>query len=98
MIEEASPIHLARGEMAMKTIKKLRKLYDTRPFRPFIIHVADGRAIPVSHPGFMVAAPSGRTAAVYLPDDTLEIVDLLLVTDLEVWPPGNGPGKGCWKF
>jgi hypothetical protein len=76
------------------TIEKLRKLYDSRPFQPFIIHLADGRDIPVSHPEFMASAPSGRTITVYLPDDTLEIVDILLVTDLEVPTSGNGSGKG----
>lgn len=66
------------------TIEKVRDFYEAQPFCPFVMHLADGRAIPVQHPEFIAAAPSGRTVTVYQPDDTLNIVDLLLVTDLEI--------------
>jgi hypothetical protein len=75
------------------TIEQIRALYLARPFRPFVIHLADGRAIPVMSPEFINRAPSGRTAIVYLPDDMFTIIDLLLVTDLEVRgtpPPADG--------
>lgn len=29
------------------TIEKLRDFYYAQPFRPFVIHLADGREIPV---------------------------------------------------
>lgn len=32
----------------------------------------------------MASAPNGRTVAVYQPDDTVNIVDLLLAPDLEI--------------
>ncbi|HUG89866.1 MAG TPA: hypothetical protein VML55_03470 [Planctomycetaceae bacterium] len=44
-------------------------------------------------PEFMLTVPSGRTIVVCQPDDTLNIFDLLLVTDLEVKPAANGRGK-----
>jgi hypothetical protein len=72
------------------TIEKIREFYDAQPFRPFTIHLADGRAIPVRHRDFMMAAPSGRTIVVQQPDDSLNIIDLLLVTDLEVGGRANG--------
>jgi hypothetical protein len=68
------------------TIEQLRNVYNAQPFRPFIIHLADGRQIPVRHRDFMMTVPSGRTIVVCQPDDTLNIVDLLLVTDLELEP------------
>ena len=40
-----------------------------------------------------MSSPSGRTVSVYQPDDTLNVVDLLLVIDLEVKPVANGAGK-----
>ena len=66
------------------TIEKIRDFYDAAPFKPFIIHLADGREINVRHRDFMMAAPSGRTITVYQPDDSLNVIDLLLVTDLEI--------------
>jgi hypothetical protein len=72
------------------TIEQVRKIYEDTPFRPFVIHLADGREIPVHHREFIMSAPSGRTLFVCQPDDTLNIIDLLLVTDLEVKPLANG--------
>jgi len=58
------------------TIEKLRELYDATPFQPFVIHLADGRQLPVHHRDFMMAAPSGRTIVVMQPDDSLNIIDV----------------------
>lgn len=68
------------------TIDQVRNLYEAQPFQPFTIHLADGREIPVQHREFMASAPSGRTVIVYERDDSFHIIDLLLVTDLEVKP------------
>ena len=75
------------------TIERIRDLYNAQPFQPFVIHLADGREIPVSHREFIMAAPSGRTIVVMQPDDSMNIIDLLLVTDLELKPAKNGSGK-----
>lgn len=66
------------------TIEQVKQLYNAAPFKPFIIHLADGRQIPVKHREFMATSPSGRTIVVYQTDDSFNIIDLLLVTDLEV--------------
>jgi hypothetical protein len=76
------------------TIEKIRDLYDEKPFRPFLIHLADGRSIPVVHREFIAHAPSGRTMVVYQPDDSLNIVDLLLITDIEIKPNPSSPAAG----
>lgn len=75
------------------TIEQMRGAYNAQPFKPFTIHLADGRAIPVLHREFMHFSPSGRTITVYQPDDTTNIIDLLLVTDLEMRVRPNGNGK-----
>ena len=75
------------------TIEKIRQLYDVEPFRPFIIHLADGREIPVVHREFLASAPSGRTVIVFQPDDSFNIIDLLLVTDLEVQRKNGSKSK-----
>ncbi len=73
-------------------IDQLRKLFEAQPFHPFMMHLADDRQLPVVHREFIMVSPSGRTAIVYQPDDSFNIVDLLLVTDLEV-KPENGRKK-----
>ncbi len=75
------------------TIEQLRAAYNAQPFRPFVIHLAEGRAIPVKHREFILTVPSGRTVVVCQPDDTLNIIDLLLVTDLELKPTANGASR-----
>jgi hypothetical protein len=75
------------------TIEQLRSCYNAQPFQPFVIHLADGREVPVLHREFIMAVPSGRTIFVVQPDDTSNIIDLLLVTDLEFKPVSNGSSK-----
>ena len=76
------------------TIEQLRTVLRAAPFRPFTIHLADGRQIPVPHPDFVAQSPTGRTVIVYQEDDTFSIVDLLLVTELKV---RNGSPSGPRK-
>ena len=65
------------------TIEQIRKFYQAKPFQPFDIHLADGRALPVLSPEFLAIAPPGRTIGVAGEDGTIESVDLLLVTSLK---------------
>ncbi|HEY5315569.1 MAG TPA: hypothetical protein VIK18_23765 [Pirellulales bacterium] len=66
------------------TIEQLRGVLDAKPFRPFLLHLADGRSLSVPHRDFISHAPNGRTLIVYNTGDGFSIVDLLLVTELEV--------------
>jgi hypothetical protein len=75
------------------TIEQLRTAYNAQPFQPFVVHLADGRAIPVQQREFILSAPSRRIVTVYQPDDSMNIIDLLLVTDVEIKPEANGSGK-----
>ena len=72
------------------TVDKLREMYNAQPFRPFVIHLADGREVPVLHREFIMTAPSGRTVVVMQPDDSMNMIDLLLITDLELKSSVNG--------
>ena len=66
------------------TITEFRTMLGAKPFREFVINLADGRAIPVKHREFALPSPSGRTVIVYQPDDSFDVIDLLLVTSLSV--------------
>jgi hypothetical protein len=65
------------------TIEQFKDFYHAQPFRPFVMHLADDRDILVRHPDFLATAPNGRTVGVYQPDNSFNMIDLLLVTDLE---------------
>jgi hypothetical protein len=71
------------------TAEQLRAVREANPFRPFTIHLADGRTLPVPHRDFVSQSPSGRTIIVYQPDEAFNIVELYLVTDLEVQAPAD---------
>ena len=59
-------------------------MHEAQPFRPFTICLADGRRILVRHREFAAISPVGRTAVVYQPDGSFDVIDLLLVTALRV--------------
>ena len=76
------------------TIEQLRHVHQARPFQPFTIHLADGRSLEVPHAEFLSHSPSGRTIIVFQADDDFSIVDLLLVTEIEVHPFTPSASRG----
>jgi len=62
------------------TAEQLRTMREANPFRPFTIHLADGRMLTVPHRDFVSQSPAGRTIIVYRADEAFSVVDLLLVT------------------
>jgi hypothetical protein len=66
------------------TTEQLRSTLQQRPFRPFTIRMADGRTFDVPHPDFAAQSPTGRTVIVFHDDDSYNLLDLLLMTELEV--------------
>ena len=67
------------------TINSLRDRLHAVPFQPFAIRTANGRAVQVPHPDFIAVAGGGRTVIVASQtEDHFTVVDLLLVTQLEV--------------
>jgi len=65
-------------------INEVRKLLHAEPFRPFLVYVAGGGRIPVKHEDFVALAPTGREMIVYQTDGNYQVVDLLLVTRLQL--------------
>jgi hypothetical protein len=66
------------------TIEQFRSTLNLQPFRPFTIRMADGRTFDVPHPDFVAQSPSGRTVVVFQTDDSYSLLDLLLMTEVEV--------------
>jgi hypothetical protein len=71
------------------TTEALHKVHVARPFVPFALRLGDGQRLPVRHPEMLAYAPKSRLATVYRDDGSFEIVDLLLVTGLEVSSNGH---------
>jgi hypothetical protein len=66
------------------TTEQFKTTLHLQPFRPFTIRIADGRAFQVTHPDFVARSPSGRTVIVFQPDESYSVLDLLLMTELQV--------------
>jgi hypothetical protein len=65
-------------------VDEVRSMLHRQPFQPFVIHMADGRRTPVKHMDFVLLAPSGREIIVYQPDNSWQVLDVPLITRLEV--------------
>lgn len=76
------------------TTEQFQNTLHQAPFRPFTIHMADGRAFHVSHPDFVARSPNGRTVIVFSSDEAYSVIDLLLVSELEVHAV-NGRGRAA---
>ena len=72
------------------TTEVLHRMHETRPFRPFSIRLGDGQSLRVAHPEMLAYSPKSRTAVVYRDNGSFQIIDLLLVTGIEVQAPRNG--------
>ena len=75
----------------MMTVEQLRAAHRATPFRPFTLHLADGRSLRVPHNELLSHSPSGRTVIVFDAGESFNIVDLLLVTRLEVHADNGHP-------
>jgi hypothetical protein len=80
-------------DRTLMTIEQMRDAWHAQPFKPFVIHLADGRQLPVQSKEYLSSSPSGRTFVVWQPDDHMNIVDLLLVTGVEFKSTANGGGR-----
>ena len=66
------------------TIEQFKSALHANPFRPFTIHMADGRVFLIKHRDFVSRSPSGRTIVVHSDDDSFSVLDLLLMSEVEV--------------
>ena len=64
------------------TVQVFRDFSHARPFVPFAVHPADGRAFAVRHPDAASPSRSGRTVSILNDLKTTEVVDMLPVVSL----------------
>jgi hypothetical protein len=62
-------------------IEGVRKLLHQKPFEPFVIHLADGRSLPVPDPDFV--ALTAHRVIVGADDDSWSFVDPFAIVSLD---------------
>ena len=67
----------------------LRELHEARPFTPFTIGLSDGRKLHMPHNEFFSFFSSGRSAILTHMDDSFTLIDLLMITTMDVKPKGG---------
>jgi hypothetical protein len=72
---------------------ELKRHITATPFRPFRVHVADGRDISVQARDFILLSPSGRMAYVFQPDDSHDVLDVLMITGIHFTAPAGANGQ-----
>ena len=77
------------------TAERFRAMREANPFHPFTKHLADGRSYTIPHRDFVSQSPGGRTIIVYHSDESFSIVDLHLVTKLQVVRAPTDSGNGA---
>jgi hypothetical protein len=65
------------------TPDQLHEAHRLRPFAPFEIRMADGRAYRVDHPELLATSPGGRTCAVVDEAGLIAVLDIRLITAIK---------------
>lgn len=60
----------------------IRDLRDQTPFRPFEIHLTDGRSVTVVTSDHIMISPTNQEFALYDSDGTLNVVDASQITSI----------------
>ena len=66
------------------TTEAIKTAVQSRPFRPFIVSLANGLQIQIQRQEHVAVHPDGKTFVVFEPAGGYRIVDIPLVTDLAV--------------
>jgi hypothetical protein len=80
------------------TLHTLREMRDVAPFKPFEIHLSDGRVLPVITTDHLLFMPKRPEFIVVLPDGGLRIIDPDQVVSVGLGPPrlkSGGPGSSA---
>jgi hypothetical protein len=65
-------------------VEEIREAQRAEPFRPFVLHLADGRQFVVDHPEFILLSRNNRTVVVDDVEGNIELIDSMLVTSLTI--------------
>jgi len=81
-------------EWTAMTTDSLREALLPRPFQPFAIQMADGRAFHVPHSEFVFAPKGARTIVLHVGRDRYHMIDALLISSLDFVDGRRASGNG----
>jgi hypothetical protein len=71
----------------MASVAQIREVMHAQPFRPFTVHLVDGRTYAVPHPDFIAVSTSLRNRDLTVHDDDgVHLIDLALVVEIHPSP------------
>jgi hypothetical protein len=76
----------------MTNAATIRQALAERPFRPFTVRTASGRAFRVPHPEHALVTPGGRNMVITLDDDAVKVLDMLLIEGID-YPASQAAGN-----
>jgi hypothetical protein len=65
-------------------VEEIREAQRAEPFRPFVLHLADGRQFVVDHPESILLSRNNRTVVVDDIEGNIELIDSMLVTSMTI--------------
>jgi len=78
----------------MKT-EAIREHVRAKKFRPFELHLVDGKMLPIPHPDFILFAPSADEFVVVTPDNSFNILDGDSVARIRLITERKPPAKAA---
>ncbi len=73
----------------MMAVSSIREAIQAHPFQPFTVRVADQRSYLIPHQEFVAIGPNNRTVVVFNQDGGCSILDMLLITGIDIAPPSE---------
>jgi len=66
------------------TLRLLYAFQQASPFVPFLLHLADGRVLPVTRAGFLMPGDDSERVVMFIPPGITEFVDPALVVSARI--------------
>ena len=76
--------------MEVSAIREARRAV---PFRPFRLHLADGRVMTVGEPEWVMVSPTGRQVVAFRADSSMSILEPSQIVSLEFAAPEVTDGQ-----
>jgi len=70
------------ANLSNMTVDAIKDIRDTTPFRPFIVHTANGRGFEVTNQDSLLFAEGGQTLILVTPDQRFHILATELISSV----------------